>query len=612
MTQIDYTSRDFNALKSDLINLISTATGTQWNPTDYSDLGNVLVETFAYMGDVMSHYLDRAANETSIQTAIQTQSLLNLATLYDYHPSGPVPATVNVTFTNTSTNTITLPVGTQVIAPLTYGPYSLAYFETTQAATAVQPGAQAIVTTVEGKTVNTDRPDLIDSTYNQALPLSLGTSDGSANQSYTIIDFGVIDSSIYVYVGQGVAFNTWTYLDNLLEAGPKDTVFTTIRNSDGTINIQFGDGVNGAVPLSGQLISSLYKNSVGSSGNVLAGAIAEISFVPGNVDPQVSTYFTVTNSVAASGGADGDSLTQIKTKVQASMRSRNRAVTLADYGNIAIKAFGVGKAAATANVFTSVNLYVQPISAGSTSPTPGLPLAVITDVGTSGSGGTGTVVSYTTKYAHNFATGDLVNISGIRPYTYNLQGQAITVTGANTFTIASAVTGTLTTGGLDPFVSGTVVNLTPTSAWGSVSGTSLSNSLKSTVASYMSDKIMLGTTLTVLPPVYVPIYLTLTVKVNPAYKNSDVVLGIYQAVLGTGGLFEYNNNNFGASIPVSQLISTLQAVNGVVSVVPTQFSTDGSTPSAGVLPSDLSLAANQIPFLTATNLVINASGGITS
>jgi len=136
--------------------------------------------------------------------------------------------------------------------------------------------------------------------------------------------------------------------------------------------------------------------------------------------------------------------------------------------------------------------------------------------------------------------------------------------------------------------------------------------LKATVASYMTDKIMLGTTLNILPPVYVPVYLTLTVKVNPAYKNADVVLGIYQAVLGTGGIFEYSNNSFGANIPVSQLISTLQQVSGVVSVVPTQFSTDGSTPSAGVLPGDLSLAPNQIPFLTATNLVINASGGISS
>ena len=97
--QIDYTSRDFEALKADLIALISGRTNTAWDPTDYSDLGNVLVESFAYMGDIMSHYLDRIANETSIETAIQKSTLLALANLYDYKPSGPTPAEIQVTFT---------------------------------------------------------------------------------------------------------------------------------------------------------------------------------------------------------------------------------------------------------------------------------------------------------------------------------------------------------------------------------------------------------------------------------------------------------------------------------------------------------------------------------
>ena len=162
--QIDYTSRDFAALKADLIALIKERTGTTWNPTDYSDLGNVLVETFAYMGDIMSHYLDRIANETTIDTAIQRKTLLSFAQLYDYVISGPTPATVNVTFTNVSSNTIDIPIGTQVMAPLSFGAYSEVYFETTTAATAIVPGASITLLCQEGKTVNTDKPDLIDST----------------------------------------------------------------------------------------------------------------------------------------------------------------------------------------------------------------------------------------------------------------------------------------------------------------------------------------------------------------------------------------------------------------------------------------------------------------
>ena len=139
--QIDYTSRDFAALKSDLIDLIKERTGTTWDPTDYSDLGHVLVETFAYMGDIMSHYLDRIANELTIDTAIQRKTLLSFAQLYDYVVSGPTPSTVYVTFTNVSSNTLDIPIGTQVMAPLSFGPYTEVYFETTDSATAVAPGA---------------------------------------------------------------------------------------------------------------------------------------------------------------------------------------------------------------------------------------------------------------------------------------------------------------------------------------------------------------------------------------------------------------------------------------------------------------------------------------
>ena len=52
--QIDYTSRDYAALKADLISLVNTRTGYAWDASDPNDLGSVLIETFAYMGDIMS------------------------------------------------------------------------------------------------------------------------------------------------------------------------------------------------------------------------------------------------------------------------------------------------------------------------------------------------------------------------------------------------------------------------------------------------------------------------------------------------------------------------------------------------------------------------------
>ena len=581
--QIDYTSRDFAALKADLVDLIKERTNTTWDPTDYSDLGNVLVETFAYMGDIMSHYLDRIANETTIDTAIQRKTLLAFAKLYDYVLSGPTPATVNVTFTNISTSTLDIPIATQVMAPLSFGAYSEVYFETTTSATAVVPGASITLPCQEGKTVNTDKPDLIDSTFNIALPANLGTSDGRATQSFTVPESGIVNNSITVYVGQGVAFGNWAYVDNLFGSGPGDRVFTTTPNEDGTIDIVFGDNVNGAIPPSGQLISATYKVSVGSAGNIKSLSITELTFFPGNLDPQITSYFTVSNNAPAVGGADGDTTTNIKNKIKAAVSTRRRAVTLEDFSYLANLAEGVGKASAASSVYTNVNLYVQPLNDGQAAP--GYPQANIIGIAT-----TGTAVTFATNTDHGFAVANTVNISGVNPVAYNLQGAVITaVPSTVTFTVASTVTTTYVLGGL-------AVSLTPTSAW---------TNLSFDVASYMSDKILAGTTLSVLPPTYVPIYLTATVTADSAWKNSDVKLAIYQAMLGETGLFYYDNNTFGRTIPLSAITSAIQNLPGVVSATVTQLSKDASG-SVGTI----SLAANEIPYLLSTSLVTTVSGGI--
>ncbi len=366
--QIDYTSRDYEALKADLIALVNKRTNYQWEADNASDLGSVLLEAFAYMGDVMSYYLDRVANEMSVDTAVKKETLLRFAELYGYKPSGPTPAQVSVTFTNNGQSNIDLPVGTQVMAPLTYGSYSEVYFETAESITQLQPEQQITVLAYEGKTANTDRPDLISSTTYKPLPVSLGTSDGSSNQEFSIFDVGIVDDSVVTYVGQGVAFAPWKYVDSLTNYGPDALVFTTRVEDDDTTTVIFGDGVNGAIPPANQLISCLYKTSAGLSGNVIAGAIEEVTFVPGNGDPEAISYLTATNANPATGGADADSPTQLRKKIKAAIIARKRAVTLDDYDYLVSQVSTVGKSKAVAGTYSSVTIYVQSQDDSSTTP----------------------------------------------------------------------------------------------------------------------------------------------------------------------------------------------------------------------------------------------------
>jgi hypothetical protein len=97
---VDYTGRDYYAIRAQLIERVKERTGNNWQGTDPSDFGLALVEAFAYMGDLLNYYIDRVANESYIKTATQRDTLLNLAQLYGYTPANYVSSLVDLYFTN--------------------------------------------------------------------------------------------------------------------------------------------------------------------------------------------------------------------------------------------------------------------------------------------------------------------------------------------------------------------------------------------------------------------------------------------------------------------------------------------------------------------------------
>jgi hypothetical protein len=102
---VDYTSRDYYSIREDLINLVKQRVNQsgvrKWSGDDASDFGVALIEAFAYVGDLTNYYIDRIANETYLPTATQRKSIINLASLYGYVPSGFRAAALEVTFSNT-------------------------------------------------------------------------------------------------------------------------------------------------------------------------------------------------------------------------------------------------------------------------------------------------------------------------------------------------------------------------------------------------------------------------------------------------------------------------------------------------------------------------------
>jgi hypothetical protein len=75
------------------------------------DFGTLLLELFAYSGDVNNYYVDRIASEAYLGTAIRRQSVMYIADMFGYIPIGQRSATVPLSFTWTW-NEDNLPGGT--------------------------------------------------------------------------------------------------------------------------------------------------------------------------------------------------------------------------------------------------------------------------------------------------------------------------------------------------------------------------------------------------------------------------------------------------------------------------------------------------------------------
>ena len=114
---VDYTSRDYTSILTDMTNLIPSFS-PQWTNRDPADFGMTLLELFAYMGDILNHYIDIAANESFIATATQRDSVLQIASLLGYIPTSTTGASVNLTFTNSNSSSVTLPALTQAATSL--------------------------------------------------------------------------------------------------------------------------------------------------------------------------------------------------------------------------------------------------------------------------------------------------------------------------------------------------------------------------------------------------------------------------------------------------------------------------------------------------------------
>jgi predicted phage baseplate assembly protein len=98
--------------------------------------------------------------------------------------------------------------------------------------------------------------------------------------------------------------------------------------------------------------------------------------------------------------------------------------------------------------------------------------------------------------------------------------------------------------------------------------------LKADIENYLEDKILLGTTVTIQPPTYVDLIITLQYAKLDQYTTAEVETSVKQALLTS---FGYNGMNFQDTIYPQDIEFALNQVPGVKTIKVTDFHIEGDT-----------------------------------
>jgi hypothetical protein len=383
MSLLDYTNKDYASLRAALLKLASEKL-PEWTDQSPNDLGVMLLELVAYMGDSLFYNQDRIAGESFLGTAVERRSLVQLLRLIGYELKPPLAASADLTllFKLGTTGPVTIPqfAAFKTTAAVTGVPISFQYIQPRPitfdrgalpfgivdakgALTVLPAGAPLPAPLPAGSTgylaYQTIPVVQIDANVTGEV---VASSDGTPRQRYALKRAPVVDDSLVVSVNEGGGPAVWTLVSSLVTSGNNDLHYSVRRDEHEVVWIEFGDGTYGKVPRRGSNnITATYSVGGGAKGNVPLYAISKAV-------TSIDALKLVSNARAASGGADAEAAADAVERGPHLFRSMGRAVTTSDYEVLA-KNFGVGKALAQAAAWNNILLIIAPAGGGVVSDT---------------------------------------------------------------------------------------------------------------------------------------------------------------------------------------------------------------------------------------------------
>ncbi|MGE5528050.1 MAG: baseplate J/gp47 family protein [Patescibacteria group bacterium] len=316
-----------------------------WNQSA-EHLGNVILDCLADQLEKLDYSIDALLDDVMPDTTSSYARLLQWARLLGYQVTSATPAEVTLTFSVAAAapRAITIPAGTRVT---TAGPDPVVFM--TLATVQIAQGQTQVTISARQVVSHTD-------TF---------TANGEPHQTYGTALGPVWLNSLLVRVA-GVE---WSRVNDLLESDNADHHYVAEIREDGSIWVEFGDGLRGMAPGAGQQIEISYQVTRGAVGNVAADTLTVVDSAIYDAGGYLADV-SVTNAAAATGGQDQEDMNHVRDALPRWVIMATRCVTKTDFQSAAESVAGVQRVLALTHEddetipSLTVLLYVLPVGGG--------------------------------------------------------------------------------------------------------------------------------------------------------------------------------------------------------------------------------------------------------
>jgi hypothetical protein len=306
-----------------------------------------LIDAISALTSNLLFYQISTYREFFLTTAQLPESILNLSSFLGYNTSEASYSTVNVLFTIPLTFTdpsveISIPEGFTVKSDS--GIEFITYYDVD---IEISNNASARITLQEGNKTYILPVSIDDDGLSFLLPMrqiKIVVQEFQIDEDVREFQFVTLDVPVDGQVATiqvelrdpgSSAFTLWTEFNSLYLMTDSDLGYVSRRTDEGR-RLFFGNGLIGVQPTPGATVRVTTGVTEGADGNVIAGSIKTgdrlYTETTGGV-VQVVNY-EVVNASPALGGADEESLEEIRANSIASLTALNRLVSESDYQNI--------------------------------------------------------------------------------------------------------------------------------------------------------------------------------------------------------------------------------------------------------------------------------------